>query len=326
MKAMWGSLASRGVAGPGTRSRHGPVVAADGILRIAHGPSHGIMQGGRKRTGRQDAFRVRLAQQERLVQRPVAQVPPGDFRNVDDREAHGQVVLKLAPDGERVNRMPWFGCVVQQRELYGRVVAALLHHLVDARGKGLQAAGNRVLDDLPLRLGDARETDRPGNGVPFKGCRRAARGLRAGLGTQNLGQAAVRLSAVVVQLPQTVLGHGIAVARVQIRIRIGVDVGNAALVAQDADGSRNRRGALTVLIGHPLFQLSPPPGLEAGMVQACLHTGFPWGMVPAQEPEQQGGVRLRMLHGCGNPWLCWFQRVPEGYRAGFRAWLRKQVF
>ena len=132
-----GIAGQQGMAGPGTRSGHGPVVAADGLLGIAHGPTHGIMQGSRHRTGRQDALRVRFALQECCIQRSVPQVTTGDFRNVDDRQAHGQVVLELAPDCERVNRMPRLGGVVQQREFYGGTVSGFLHQLVDAFGKRL---------------------------------------------------------------------------------------------------------------------------------------------------------------------------------------------
>ncbi len=155
-----------------------------------------------------------------------------------DRPCPGDLVLEVALEvprhrlepGDRVDGGPGLGRVVEPGEVEDRVLerdlrqATVLEVGVDALGIGVeQVAGGRV-EEGQLLLGDLPPPERPYDAV----------GLERVL-TEELGQPARRRVPSYVHLEEALLRVHEALGQRQVVHRVGVDLGDALLVAEHLD-------------------------------------------------------------------------------------------
>ena len=170
----------------------------------------------------QDALLVGFSLEEGPVERGAVEAAFGQFRDDDDREAARQIPLELDLNGQAVGGGPGLGFIIEEVELDGQCGAAALQAGVDPVRKGLEALG-RLCREATFLLGrDVRQADGSDQKVRLYSVR-----------TQNLGQPSLPLAPQVVQLKQPVLSHGEAVAKEQVLVVLGRDMGDSPAVALD---------------------------------------------------------------------------------------------
>ena len=136
-----------GSAGAAMPACHDPVVAAR-AFRIAGGLADIFARPARQflpriaaqlllqrciRFGWNDGLVVRFAQQKLAVERTVPQHALRQLRHDDDRKASREIPAEFVFDGQRIQRRPRLGAIVQQVELDRQAFAALLDPGIDAR-------------------------------------------------------------------------------------------------------------------------------------------------------------------------------------------------
>ena len=196
-------------------------------------------------------FVIDLAEQIRLVKRPLTQLALGDLRHADDGESPRQVPAKLGFDGEAVNRRPRLGFIIEQRELDRQIIATALNKRVDSRRKGIQRFLNGTRKAGPLGGRDPVEADGPSGRVEFRS-----------VGTDDFRKPTKPFASQPVELKQPVFGHRKAETKKQIAISFGKDVRNTVCISPDRNVTGHSGRDLSFTGDRTLLNLLLPPGIK----------------------------------------------------------------
>ena len=117
------------------------------------------------------------------------------------------------------------GLAAEEVELGGQPAAAAANVGVDALAVVAQSGNRGFVQRRELGFGRAAKADDAAESVDVERD-----------GTKELGQLSQGDAAVLVHLPEPVLGVNEPLCAPEVGLRLGVEVGNAVLVAQDLDG------------------------------------------------------------------------------------------
>ena len=124
-------------------------------------------------------------------------------------------------EAKYVDGRPFFGLAAEEVELGGQPAFAAANVGVDALAVVVQRGGRGVVEAVEFGLGGAVEADDAAEAIDVEGgC------------AEEFGEAAVGDAAVELHLPEAVLCVGEALGAVEVGFVLGVDVGDAMLVAQ----------------------------------------------------------------------------------------------